>query len=536
MTSNFLTLTKVHLLGMTGINRVRYSEDGKEKRKAGLFIGLYAFVMILMIAFVCFYAVMFAENGMNDVIPALSFALASAITLIFSLIRGPHMLFAMKDYDMLMSMPVKKSDIVASRLITSYLVNLVFCAVVMIPCAIVYFIYGGFNVAALVYILIAFLLSPVIPLVVSNIIGTLITAATMNLRHKAIFQTALAMVALVGVMALSFLVSYTSGAGSVEISDATLDMLLKIYPPAWLLQQSIAGKGFWYLLVLITASAVFSAAFIAVLARYYLKINSALLSRKSSGRFEAKQLRAGSAFKAMYKNEFARLLSSPSYMLNSTSGLLLLVILSVVSIFFNPFEYLSGIPEFDTATAEQMKFLIVPIVMFTVGITTSGGVAFVGRQPTLDPLFHARFFLSDPHGEGDDESDPVGRRGDRLLLHSDFFSATERGSGCSALRFGHRLRLVFRAVRNVYQYEISQIRLDKRNDGRQKQRLGHDQRICRHDPAHAPLVFGIFPFRNFGYPCARSRRIGARGRNFQFYYVEKSQTLRPITGYRSSTK
>lgn len=107
MTSNFLTLTKVHLLGMTGINRVRYSEDGKEKRKAGLFIGLYAFVMILMIAFVCFYAVMFAENGMNDVIPALSFALASAITLIFSLIRGPHMLFAMKDYDMLMSMPVK---------------------------------------------------------------------------------------------------------------------------------------------------------------------------------------------------------------------------------------------------------------------------------------------------------------------------------------------------------------------------------------------------------------------------------------------
>lgn len=197
----------------------------------------------------------------------------------------------------------------------------------------------------------------------------------MNLRHKAIFQTALAMVALVGVMALSFLVSYTSGAGSVEISDATLDMLLKIYPPAWLLQQSIAGKGFWYLLVLIAASAVFSAAFIAVLARYYLKINSALLSRKSSGRFEAKQLRAGSAFKAMYKNEFARLLSSPSYMLNSTSGLLLLVILSVVSIFFNPFEYLSGIPEFDTATAEQMKFLIVPIVMFTVGITTSSAAS-----------------------------------------------------------------------------------------------------------------------------------------------------------------
>lgn len=474
---------------------------------------------------------------MNDVIPALSFALASAITLIFSLIRGPHMLFAMKDYDMLMSMPVKKSDIVASRLITSYLVNLVFCAVVMIPCAIVYFIYGGFNVAALVYILIAFLLSPVIPLVVSNIIGTLITAATMNLRHKAIFQTALAMVALVGVMALSFLVSYTSGAGSVEISDATLDMLLKIYPPAWLLQQSIAGKGFWYLLVLIAASAVFSAAFIAVLARYYLKINSALLSRKSSGRFEAKQLRAGSAFKAMYKNEFARLLSSPSYMLNSTSGLLLLVILSVVSIFFNPFEYLSGIPEFDTATAEQMKFLIVPIVMFTVGITTSSAasLSLEGNRRWIPFSMPVSSF--------------------QILMAKAMMSLTLSGGAgivCSfILTFSLQLSAVqavllfvsvivyasFSALFGTYintkfpKYDWTNETMVVKNSASVT-----NQRICRHDPAHAPLVFGLFPFRNFGYPCARSRRIGARGRNFQFYYVEKSQTLRPITGYRSSTK
>ena len=160
MKANWLTLTKVHLAGITGINRVRFSKDGKEKRKVGIMFALIAFLGILLIAFVSLYAVLFANSGLNYILPALSFSMAAIITFVFSLLRGPHMLFAMKDYDMLMSLPVKKSDIILSRLITSYTVNLIFCAAVMIPCIVVHFIFGGFSALTLLWLIIALLFCP----------------------------------------------------------------------------------------------------------------------------------------------------------------------------------------------------------------------------------------------------------------------------------------------------------------------------------------------------------------------------------------
>lgn len=370
MNSNFISLTKIHLLGMTGMNRARYSGDGKEKRKAWLLIALYVFVSVLMLAFVTVYAILFAESGLNAVIPALSFALAAAIVLIFSLMRGPYMLFAMKDFDMLMSLPVKKSDIIASRLITSYLINLLFCAVIIAPCAVVYFIYGAFTAEALIYIVLAFILCPVLPIAVADILGTFITAATMNMRHKAILQAVLGMIALIAVLCLSFLLSYSSEAENIEISQSMLNTLLSVYPPAWLVHKSISGEGFWNILILVGISAAVAVAFVAVLSRFYLKINSALLSKKANGKFDKRQLKEGSPFAALFKNEFARLLSSPSYLLNSLSGLILLVLCSVVSLFVNPFTYFADFAEADPTLLENLKFLIIPVVMFMLGITT----------------------------------------------------------------------------------------------------------------------------------------------------------------------
>lgn len=381
MKSNLLTLTKVHLTGMTGINRVRYSLDGKEKRKAGLFLALYILVLALLVAFVSIYAILFAKSGLNDVIPALSFALSAAITLVFSLIRGPHMLFAMKDYDMLMSLPVKKSDVIASRLITSYLVNLVFCAVIMIPCTVVYFIYGTFSALPLVLILAAFLLCPVIPLVISDVIGTLITAATINLRHKAIFQTIFGMIALMAIMGVYFLLSFTNNAEYINISQSTLNQVILIYPPAWLLLHSLTDNGL-YILILLAASIALAIIFIAVLSKYYLKINSALLSRKDKGKFDSKKLKSGSPFAALYKNEFARLLSSPAYMLNTLSGIMILIIACIATFFVNPFQLLAKNSELDAAMVNELKYIVVPVLMLTIGmsIPSSSSLSLEGNR------------------------------------------------------------------------------------------------------------------------------------------------------------
>ena len=93
---NWLILTKVHLAGITGFNKLRYSDNKSEKRKTGLVLGLYALFGVLMIAFVSIYAVMFAELGLTDYIISLSFAISSLMTLTFTLLRGAHILFAVR--------------------------------------------------------------------------------------------------------------------------------------------------------------------------------------------------------------------------------------------------------------------------------------------------------------------------------------------------------------------------------------------------------------------------------------------------------
>ena len=370
MKANWLTLTKVHLAGITGINRVRFSKDGKEKRKVGIMFALIAFLGILLIAFVSLYAVLFANSGLNYILPALSFSMAAIITFVFSLLRGPHMLFAMKDYDMLMSLPVKKSDIILSRLITSYTVNLIFCAAVMIPSIVVHFIFGGFSALTLLWLIIALLLCPVIPLALSDVIGTLITAATMKMRHKAVFQTVLALLALVVLLCISFLISFSTQQDTIEISPETLNTMLLIYPPAWLLQQTLTGNGIWYILILIAASVAVAAAFIALLSKFYLSINSALLSKSATGKFDLKHLKAKSPFGALVKNEFARLLSSPAYLLNATAGLMLLVLASIATIFFNPFGALENLPDMPPEGIESMKYMLILMVALMIGLNS----------------------------------------------------------------------------------------------------------------------------------------------------------------------
>ena len=71
--------------------------------------------------------------GMAEVIPSYALAITSIVTLFFTAIKANGVLFAYKDYDILMALPVKTSTVIASRFLTMYVLNLIFTALVMVP-------------------------------------------------------------------------------------------------------------------------------------------------------------------------------------------------------------------------------------------------------------------------------------------------------------------------------------------------------------------------------------------------------------------
>ena len=70
--------------------------------------------------------------GMAEVIPSYGLAITGLITLFFTALKTNGVLFAYKEYDMVMSLPVKTSSVIASRFLTMYVLNLLLTAVILI--------------------------------------------------------------------------------------------------------------------------------------------------------------------------------------------------------------------------------------------------------------------------------------------------------------------------------------------------------------------------------------------------------------------
>lgn len=338
MKAKWAILTKIQLTGFFGINKLRHTDDDKaKKRAAGAVIALCAVGVLFYIVAI---SVAFVRQGVTDSLPPFMTAVASVLIFAFSLVRGCSLLFAAKDYDAVMCLPVSKRAVIVSRLIGSYLVNLIFAVAVMLPSSAVYFWATGFSLSDFAVIFFAMLFAPLLPLAVATGIGTLITAVTAKFKSKALLQTLLAVLFLVAVFAVSFAVSFNIDENAADMNAVASLMTGKIYPPALLIGMALKGVA-WALPVYIAASAAAAALLIVLTAPFYAAINARLSAKHTGGIFKTKQLRRTPVFSALLKKEFRRLISSAAYAVNSLSGTILLLLAAVAFLIFDPLRLLS---------------------------------------------------------------------------------------------------------------------------------------------------------------------------------------------------
>ena len=112
--------------------------------------------------------------GMAEVIPSYGLAITGLITLFFTALKTNGVLFAYKEYDMVMSLPVKTSSVIASRFLTMYVLNLLLTAVILIPMGIGYVIWAGPGFGFYPAWILGILAAPLIPTTLAALLGTLI--------------------------------------------------------------------------------------------------------------------------------------------------------------------------------------------------------------------------------------------------------------------------------------------------------------------------------------------------------------------------
>ena len=197
--------------------------------------GLTIFLFIVLAMSVWSYANMFLDSliphHMEHVLLSLFGVIVTVLIVMEGVYKAGSLIFNCKDDDLLLSLPIKRTTVVFIRILKFYTFEVLYGSLFLIPAIIAYA--TRVSVAPTFYIvsILAIFLLPVIPIAISTIIGVITSATSVKFKNKSIIQIIVSMIALVGVLYLSFnlqglLINFGENAGAIN------DAITKFYYPA----------------------------------------------------------------------------------------------------------------------------------------------------------------------------------------------------------------------------------------------------------------------------------------------------------------
>lgn len=313
------------------LNRRRKTgKDGKARSSKGMLV-----VLIILTAYM---AAMF--TGMALILSEPLFAvgmgfvyylLMTSASILFgtlgSVFSTFYTLYLAKDNDLLLSMPIPVRDVIASRLLSVYVIGLFYTSLIMLPTVVVGLIRGGVTVSTLLCGLILALLASLVVLGLSCLLGWVVARLSLRLKNKSWITVLLSL----GFLALYYAVYFRI---MNRIQDLMQNVILfgqRVKDSAYVLYRfGRIGEGDW------PAALLWTLAILAVLVLIWFVMKrsflatataSAAAGKKTAGREKA--IRQGSVSAALLRREWLRFTSSANYMLNCGLGIVMLMGLGV---------------------------------------------------------------------------------------------------------------------------------------------------------------------------------------------------------------
>lgn len=236
-------------------------------------------------------------------------------------------LYLSKDNDLLLSMPIPVNVIMASRLLTVYLLGLMYSAVAILPAVIVYWVTATVSVGTIFGGLLLILLISVFVLTLSCALGWVVAKISLKLKNKS-FITVVISLAFIGGYYFLYFKAQTLIQDLLANAAVYGEKIKGAAYPLYLFGSVGAGDAF--------AMAVVSAVILALFGLIWVLISRSFLKIATSSGNTAKKVYKETAVKqksialTLLSKEFGRFTSSPNYMLNCGLGILLLPIAGVM--------------------------------------------------------------------------------------------------------------------------------------------------------------------------------------------------------------
>lgn len=372
---NLWLLTKVILGSTFNISKVFKKSNLKQNiiKILGVlgFVGLALLIMVSVYLYSYGIGTILATIGQVEVLAQLMMAIISAIIMMTTISRVKGTLFGFKDYDLVMSLPIESNIIVASRLLSLYIINLLTTFIIMVPGNIAYGVLNKPDPIFYIYSLIALVFIPVIPMIVGTILGTIIVYIASKMRRTNFVSLILNFVLVLGILLISTLTS-SSEKALINSNVFIANKINETYPLARMYKEAVIDYNVISLILFIIISIVFLGLYVWIVGYKFKEINNGLISiaTKNRGKKRKNNYIQSSRFFALYKNEFSRYFSSSVYVINTSFSMILLIILSVASLFIKP-ENLAQMLEIPEITDVLGSLLPVFISFCVVMVYTS---------------------------------------------------------------------------------------------------------------------------------------------------------------------
>ena len=283
-----------------------------------------------------------------------------------------------KDNDLLLSMPVPVSALVASRLFGVYLMGLLYSAIVILPAVIVYWATSGVTLPAVVGGLLITVVISVFVLTISCVLGWVVAKISQKLKHKSLI-TVLVSLAVIGAYYFVYFKAQ-SMIRDLLANAAVYGARIKgsAYPVYLFGSVGVGDVG--ASVIVSGAVAVLFGLMWVLLSRSFLQVttSTAKVVHREYRRMRGRQRGIDAA---LLRREFSRFSASPSYMLNCGLGTFLMP-LCAIAVLWKGGELFSMLNAMFWEREGSVPFLLCVVLcgLASMNFTTAPSISLEGKS------------------------------------------------------------------------------------------------------------------------------------------------------------
>lgn len=370
--NNLWTLIKIEFSKSFSRNKIK-----ENKAKSMSFLAIISLVIIFGIVLSSVYAYLYGkyyiDAGATLEPLVILFAVVASMLSLMSGINQAKGIFIGKDYDQLASLPIKKTTIIASKVINLYLVELLYSSIILIPSSIVFTILSGNSLFVINGIILALFISS-FPLVIAMIFSFITALISEKFKYGNFVSIIFYVIFIGGIFALSFFTSSSkTDADIVNVFTSVSNVALWFNPSLYFVNYALINN-YAFILIFVGINFISMVIVILVFGLFFDKIHEVISSFKANYKYERKYLKSKKELKSLFELELKRLVSSKMYFINSVTGLIMSLIMGIwMSIMFSSYSPFGISPEVIEAV-KNYAFAGAIIIVFGVGITNTCAV------------------------------------------------------------------------------------------------------------------------------------------------------------------